>query len=250
VGVELRIDLESDQFSGALPALTRDLSIGGVCVATRSPVGLQSIRHIVLHLPSGPIRLEASGRWQSWHAATASALTGVAFKSVPAQAQDAIWDHVLDVSKDLARFLLRGSELRDIGIDGAMSLAQVSRLCAVRAGATIYQEAREDLAPSSSIFIVREGAVLMRKRLREVVERDIAMVHPGELLGGLPMFTSAGHSETAVARSATRLIEIDERAYLYLMQARPWIAQKLAFAAARSYARRLHSTLEALTLPH
>ncbi|MBM4385759.1 MAG: cyclic nucleotide-binding domain-containing protein [Deltaproteobacteria bacterium] len=250
VGVELRVDVASDQFSGALPAMTRDLSIGGACIATSSPLATQSIRQLVLHLPQGPLRVEAQGCWQAWNPATSAMLTGVAFKSVTPSTQDAIWDHVLDVSKELARFVLRSSELRDIGIDGAMSLAQVSRLCAVRPGAAIFQEGSGNAASSQSLFILREGSVLIRTRLRDVVERDIAVVQPGELLCGLALFTSAAHAETAVARSACRLIEIDERAFLYLMQARPWIAQKVAFAAARSYARRLRGALETLTLPH
>lgn len=248
VGVELRAEVVSDQFSGSLPAVTRDLSVGGACIATRSPIAASSLHHVVLHLPAGPVRVPAAGRWQVVHAPTGAVLTGVKFVGLSAEQQDLIWDHVLEVTKDLARFLLRKSDLRDVGIDGAMSLAQASRLCIVGAGSAVFQQGGGDgERPQNSFFVLREGSVLLRTRLRGAIERDIATVQPGELLGGLPMFAAAGHAESAVARSQSRLIEIDERAYLYLMQARPWVAQKLAFAAAQTYARRLHATLESLS---
>lgn len=246
VGVELRAELVSDQFSGGLPVTTRDISIGGACVATRSPVALSGLRQLVLHLAGGPVRLSIVGRWQDANPATGVILTGVAFSPVSVELQDVLWDAVLDASKDVARFLLRNSELRDLGIDGAMSIAQACRLCLVGTGAAIFQQSGQAVSSQSSFFILREGSVVLRTRLRGAIERDVATVQPGQIIGGLPMLASVGHFESAIARTPSKLIEIDERAYLHLAQSRPWVAQKLAFAAARAYAQRMHATLQTL----
>lgn len=246
VGIELRGELVSEQFSGALPVATRDLGIGGACLATRSPVAPSGLRQLVLQLPTGPLRLGVVGRWQSIDPAAGVILTGVAFSAVSTDVQDLLWDLVLDAGKDVARFLLRSSELRDLGIDGAMSVAQASRLCLAAAGTAIFQQSGSAIASQSSFFVLREGSVVLRTRLRGAIERDVAIVQPGQIIGGLPMLAGVGHYESAIARSPARLVEIDERAYLQLAQMRPWVAQKLAFAAVRAYAERMHATLELL----
>ena len=246
VATELAGELSGDHFAGPLPVSTRDLSLGGACVATRSPLALGSLRTLALQLPSGALRLNALGRWQQWSAATGVNLVGVAFSGASVEAQDALWDHVLDESKAIARFLLRRSELRDVGIDGAMSIGQASRLCLAGAGAAIFQQGADARGPAGSFFVLREGSVQLRVRVRDAIERDVALVEPGQIFGGLPMIAAASHFESAIARTPCKLLEIDERAFLYLSQARPWLSQKIAFAAARAYAQRLQHTLSAL----
>jgi hypothetical protein len=249
VGVEVRGELASDQFAGPLAVVTRDLSFGGACVATRSPIAVSSLRQLVLHLPERSVRFSVAGRWQHWNPATGAILTGLAFTNLTPELEDVLWDCVLEATKDVARFLLRRSDLRDVGIDGAMSLAQASRLCVLGVGSAVFQQGGGAASSQNSFFVLREGSVVLRTRLRGAIERDVAMVQPGQLIGGLPMLADVGHTESAIARSPAKLLEIDERAYRYLMQARPWVAQKVAFAAARAYAQRMHATLESLATP-
>jgi CRP-like cAMP-binding protein len=116
----------------------------------------------------------------------------------------------------------------------------------VEAGSAIFQQGADASGAQSSFYIVREGRVVLRTRIREVIERDIAEVSPGQLFGGLPMISAKCHCESAIARTRCTLLEIDERAFLHLMRSRSWVAQKLAFAAARAYAQRTHATLESL----
>ncbi len=245
VGTEMPVDVFSDQFSGPLRATSRDVSVGGVCISTRSPIAYLSIRQVALHLPSGVLKLRAVGRWQQWRRASGEVLTGIAFQDLTAVTQDLLWDHVLDVGKELARFLFRHSDIRDIGIDGAMGLAQASRLQVFAPGEVVYRQGEAQEIPSS-IYVLREGSVVLRARVRSAIERDFAVVKPGEFFGGLPMLANVEHHETAIARTATRLIELDERAYSYLLRSRPWVAQKLAFAVTRAYALRLRDTLETI----
>jgi CRP-like cAMP-binding protein len=197
-------------------------------------------------MPNGPLRVSAEGRWQRWNRGSGVILTGISFRDLTSANQDLLWDYVLDVSKELARFLFRHSQVRDIGIDGAMSLAQSSRLLVANAGEFVYQQGGEHKDAPSSIFMLREGTVVLRTRLRGSIERDFAAVRPGDFFGGLPMLAAVEHTESAIARTPCRLVEIDERAYGYLMQARPWVAQKLAFTVVSAYARRMHATLEGL----
>lgn len=92
-------------------------------------------------------------------------LTGVAFLDLDTGTQDILWDHVLEAGKQLARFLLRHSDIRDIGIDGALGLAHASRLALYGAGELIYREGAVQESPSS-IFVVQEGEVVLRVRVR------------------------------------------------------------------------------------
>lgn len=62
----------------------------------------------------------------------------------------------------------------------------------------------------------------------------------------MPLVGDCAHPESAVAECETRLLEIDRDAFRYLEGARPWLAQRLAFAVARTYTRRLHEVLARL----
>ena len=137
-------------------------------------------------------------------------LTGVAFLELDAATQDILWDHVAETGKQLARFLLRRSALREIGIDGAIGLAHANRLALYAPGELVYPEGVVQDS-TSSIFVVQEGEIVLR--VRGAIETDFAALSPGEVFGGLPMLGDAPHHETALARTRVRLIEIDERAY-------------------------------------
>ncbi len=243
VGCELPVEFWGDGMSGSLRATSRDLSVGGVCILTRSPLDYRSIGNLRIHLPSGPLSVRAAGRWQHWDRTAGVILTGVAFQGLDERSQDLLWDHVLEAGKQLARFLLRHSHLRDIGIDGASALAHASRLALYGPGEMIYREGAVQDSPRS-IFVVQEGEVVLRLRVRGAIDTDFASLKPGEVFGGLPMFADVGHHETALARTRVRLIEIDERAYPHLLRSRPGVAQQLANTVTLAHAARMRASFQ------
>jgi len=59
----------------------------------------------------------------------------------------------------------------------------------------------------------------------------------------LPLIGDVPHAESAFAETDAELLEIDRSAWRYLRGAKPWLAQRLAEAVVRSYARRVREVL-------
>ncbi len=241
VGVDFSVQLYSRDFSGPLQAEARDLGVGGVCVATRSPFAHKSISRVALALPGGGLSLEAEGRWQREAQGDDRTFTGIAFVEPPPDAIDRISDVLLEQGKVLARFLFGRSDLSRLGIDEAMGLAHASRFRTLAPGAWVYGQ---DAETEDSIYVVHSGEVLLQVRVRDAIETPIARLGPGSLFGGMSLIAGIPNAESAVAEGEVRLLEIARDAFLYLSATRPWLAQRLAEAVTRSYARRLQLLLQ------
>lgn len=242
IGADYRVDVLCGDLPGPLAGRTRDLGIGGACVATTSIVSYRSIRRVHLHLPGGVLQLEAEGRWQCEENSERVLLTGVSFVDPPAEAVAQLWDLVLDGGKTLARFLYGHSDLAHFSVDEAVGLAHASRWRRVDAGQFVY---RGDVARSgaSSIFIVYEGEVALALRARGVRDHVIARLGPGRLFGGLSLVAEGLPSESAQAATDLRLLEIHEASFRYLCAAKPWLAHRLAQAVTQVYAQRAGALL-------
>jgi hypothetical protein len=245
VALEIRADILSKDFAGPLPARTRDLSIGGVCIATPSPIAVGSIRGVSVALSEQPLRLRAVGTWQRFHPTLGTILTGVRFDGVEPEAQDLLWEYISREGQQLARFFHRHVAIDELGIDGATGLAQVTRLCLLRTGDVVYRQAPGGSA-SNSIYIVQEGSIVLQVRINATRTQEFGVASRGELFGGLPGISSMEHEEFAVARSQARVLEIDERAFSYLSLSSPWLAQRLAAELTNTYARRVRAALTAV----
>ncbi|MCP3986290.1 MAG: cyclic nucleotide-binding domain-containing protein [bacterium] len=243
IGTDLPARLYSTGFSGPLVARTRDLSTGGACVATESPIDAKSIQRIEIQVDGRWLGLDAEGRWQDVLRGDDVVMTGVEFVNPTNEAVDMLWDVVLEGGKQLARFLYVGSDLRPMGVDGAMGLSQITRTRKLPAGHTVY---RQDFDPdaSGSIFVVESGSVILQVRARGVREIPIDRVVAGQVFGGLSMLAGVPPTESAITESETTLLEFDARGYQYLARNRPWLAQELSHIVTTAYVRRLHRVLE------
>jgi len=245
VGVDFPVDVYTTDLPGPLPGRTRDLGVGGVCVVTPSSFAIKAICRVVLTLPSGVLQLEAGGQWQREVPAEDLVLTGIRFHDPPEAAVDVLWEIVIQAGKQLARFLHHKSDLKELGLEEAMGLAQVSRLRNIPTGGWIY---RQDTAQpgEDSIFIITRGTVVLQTRVRDAREVMLARLSVGEMFGGLPLFGDVPHAESAVAETDLLLFEVDRGAYGYMRGAKPWLAHRLAQAGTRSYARHLREVLTRL----
>lgn len=241
VGADHRAELAID-LPGALVGQTRDLGIGGACIATSSGFSYRSIRRVTLHLPGGPVTLDAEGRWQREEPSEKVMLTGVCFLDPPDEVVTRLWDLVLDSGKALARFLYGDTDLSHFSVDEAVGLAHASRWRSVGVGQYVY---RGDVARSgaSSIFVVYRGEVALQLRVRGSFDHVLARLGPGRLFGGLPLVAEGLPSESAQAASDVRLLEIHESSFRYLCAAKPWLAQRLAQAVTSTYAQRAGALL-------
>lgn len=245
VGVDAPVELHVAGLPAPLPGRCRDISVGGACVATPSIFVLKDLRRIVIGLPTGPLRLEAEGRWQFDACADDLVLSGLAFHNPPPDAVEAISQMVLETGRSLAHFLYSHGELRELELDEVVGVAQVTRLRDVGAGRYIYRQ--ETAEPGEdSIFIVESGAVLLQIHTGSGRELPIARLTPGQVFGGMPLVCDEPHAETAIAEGNTRLLEIHRDVFRYLGRARPWLAHRLSSTITRVNARRLHHVLARL----
>lgn len=242
VGVDLPIEIHSGEFAGALLGRTRDLSIGGACIATQSPFSFKSLRRIVLRLPTRSLSLEANGCWQREDPVENLILTGVSFDNPPPESLEVVWDLVLDAGKKLARFLYERTALRELGLEEAMGLAQVTRLRTMQTGDMIYRQGTRHES-SDSIFLIAEGSVTLQVRVRDAIEQPLCQLGPGDLFGGLPLLADLPHADSAVANSTLRLLEVDGSAYRHLRTMKPWLGHRLGVALLRVHALRMSQTL-------
>ncbi len=242
VGTDLPVEFFSGEFAGALLGRTRDISIGGACIATQSPFSFKSLRRIVLRLPNQNLTLDAAGCWQREDPVENLVLTGVLFENPTPENLEVIWNLVLDAGKKLARFLYERTALRELGLEEAMGLAQVTRIRTMQPGDMIYRQGTRDGA-NDSIYLITEGNVTLQVRIRDAIEQPLAQLGVGDLFGGLPLLADLPHAESAVANTTLRLLEVDAAAFRHLRSMKPWLGHRLGVALLRVHAQRMSQTL-------
>jgi hypothetical protein len=242
VGTDLPVQVYTGDFGGALQGRTRDMSIGGVCIATQSPFAFKSLQRVVLTMPTQNVSIDAIGCWQREDPQENLVLTGVSFDRPGPEELEFVWDHVLDAGKTLARFLYERTALHELGLEEAMGLAQVTRFRSLRTGDLIYRQGTSG-EHNDSIFMIIEGSVTLQLRIRDAIEQPLAQLTPGDLFGGLPLLADLPHAETAIANSDVRLLELDHAAYRHLRSMKPWLGHRLGVALLRVHAQRLASVL-------
>lgn len=242
VGTDLPVELYTGDFAGALLGRSRDLGIGGACIATQSPFSLKSLQRIVIGLPSQNLTLDAIGCWQREDPEENIVLTGISFDNPHAEQLELVWDQVLDAGKKLARFLYKRTALHELGLEEAMGLAQVTRFRTFAPGDMIYRQGTRGDA-NDSIFLITEGNVTLQLRIRDAIEQPLVQLSIGDLFGGLPLLADIPHAESAVADSNVRLLEIDRAAFRQLRSMKPWLGHRLGVALLRVHATRMADTL-------
>lgn len=242
VGIDLPVEFFSGEFAGALLGRTRDISIGGACIATQSPFSFKSLRRIVFRLPTQNLTLDAVGCWQREDPVENLVLTGVTFENPTPENLEVVWNLVLDAGKRLARFLYERTALRELGLEEAMGLAQVTRIRTLQPGDMIYRQGMRNSA-SDSIYLIADGSVTLQVRIRDAIEQPLCQLGTGDLFGGLPLLADLPHAESAVANTTLRLLEVDGAAFRHLRSMKPWLGHRLGVALLRVHAQRMSQIL-------
>lgn len=242
VGIDLPVEFFSGEFAGALLGRTRDISIGGACIATQSPFSFKSLRRIVFRLPTQNLTLDAVGCWQREDPVENLVLTGVTFENPTPENLEVVWNLVLDAGKRLARFLYERTALRELGLEEAMGLAQVTRIRTLQPGDMIYRQGMRNSA-SDSIYLIADGSVTLQVRIRDAIEQPLCQLGTGDLFGGLPLLADLPHAESAVANTQLRLLEVDGAAFRHLRSMKPWLGHRLGVALLRVHAQRMSQIL-------
>ena len=247
VAAEFTVALHSQDFSGPLAASARDLSTDGMCVVTRSPIGLASVRRATLQLASGPLEVTTEGRWQAPSANEGLVASGFCFPRLEASAKARLYAEVRARAEEVARFLHFESELAELCSDDAIALAGHSRLRIVTARGAVYRQ--DTTSPGDdAIFALLDGRVSLRHRLGPASEVSAPELRRGAVFGGLPTLLDLPHAETAATLVETRLLEISRGSLAYLRLGNPLLAERLARIVLRSCFLRLRHFAELAAL--
>ena len=243
VASDLPIVIRTADFSGSLMAQTRDLSATGACIATASPIGFKNIYEVSFSLPHHQLPpLRARGCWQREKHSEDLILTGIEFEDLDAQTSRMIWDYVFDKGRDLSHLIHDRSPLGQLGLDDCMALACVSRFRSTSSGHLIYGQGDSDEA-NGSMFLVDRGEVTLQIQLSEGRTAPFVTLKEGDVFGGLPTLVGLPHTETAVAGSPLRLIEIDASSVDCLRMRNPRLAERLTNVLVRTQVERASHTL-------
>jgi CRP-like cAMP-binding protein len=101
-------------------------------------------------------------------------------------------------------------------------------------------------APGGALHLVHRGEVRISKLVPSGGEEALAVVGPGDFFGEVEFFDDGPSSAPAIAHTDCELISIPHRDLRSLMETRPELGERLLWAFAKSFARRLRETNERL----
>lgn len=245
VAARLHAQLCCDDLPCGLRGVIRDVGPGGLCVETLSPFALSSLRSVQIALPGGTREIAARGLWQRANGANSGMLTGLCFEQPRRDHEEELRAYVHEAIMELSLFLQSSPDLTELRVDDAVNVACSTRMAEFANGALIYTQGTLGTR-GDSLFVVQAGAVVLeaRQRARSV---HLQTVGPGGLFAGVALLTDQPHLESAVARGAVTLLEIDAYTLGYLEAANPSVARHLVQCLVRSRARQLESLIERIS---
>ena len=243
VGADFPVEIHSPHFDPPLAARARDVSAGGVCVATPSPFVLDGVHALTLHLPTGPLRLNAGGRWQKSVGQGEAILSGMSFVDFSPEHVAQVWDVVHDTSRTLGSFVYKSLSGAEPTIEDAMSVAQMSRLRSVGRHRYIYQR-DERMAGDDSIFLVKSGQVQLTFPMSAGRDITVAVLGPGDLFGGLAAVAGTMPMESAQAVEETMLLEVSRATFSYTRLAKPLLAHWLGALVMKASIERVAAVVD------
>jgi hypothetical protein len=209
----------------------RDLSLGGICVATREPFAQASAVRLDLKRPRRAFSVGARGLWQRYEPGEKVVLTGFAFEPL-GDFECAAIGGLLSASLDRIAASLEKSRLAELGVGEPIAIAELVRFRRFRGGHVIYDGSAPEREAASN-FVVEQGRVSLHLAEDEARTAALGQIGPGEIFGGLCGGSAPPH-EVAIADCDTRLFEIDRSSFEHVRERQPALAFELAAASSRA----------------
>ncbi len=238
---DLSVTIHVDGVSDPIEGVARDLSMGGICVATRSTFAHANSMRIVLQPTGQAVSLVAKRLWQQYEPGEKVVLTGFAFETL-SEAERKTIAELLSASVQRISEILRSSRLPELGLADVMGIAEVVRFRSFRSGHVIYGCSAQDHS-AGSLYIVEEGRVSLHVASEQSRNMAIALTQEGDIIGGIDTSLGASLREVAIAEGDARLFEIGRSGFDYLRRHRAELALELASAAFRATSSRLCAAL-------
>jgi CRP-like cAMP-binding protein len=100
--------------------------------------------------------------------------------------------------------------------------------------------------PGGALHLVSRGEIRISKLVPSGGEEALAVVGPGDFFGEVEFFDGGPSSAHAIAHTDCEVVSIPHEELRRLMETRPDLGEKLLWAFANSFARRLRETNERL----
>jgi hypothetical protein len=241
VAGDLSVSIHPQDLSDPIPGIARDLSMGGICVATRTPFACAGTLRIALHAPGPAICPEVRKLWQRYEPGEKAVLTGFAFERLSEDERNRI-SELVSASVQRIGEVLRSCRLPKLGAADLMRIAEAVRFRAFRAGHVIYGCMTRDRG-AGSLFIIEKGGISLH--LAGVESRSLALaeIQQGEIFGGIDLGPGSLLREVAIAEGDARLLEIGSSGMVRLRRQHPELALEIAGAAFQAASRRLCAAL-------
>ena len=110
--------------------------------------------------------------------------------------------------------------LRGLDEDLLAALLPFSALRRVPARGTLYRQGE----PGEAIFILTDGSMKLTRRTGSAREHVVRLIRPGEVLAESALFSDKVYAATAVALEDSRLLAVDARRFVVLLQRDPHLA--------------------------
>ena len=182
VPLDLALRIHVAGLSGPLPARSRDLGVGGLCIATPSCFALGELRKVSLLHPTTKLDLVAEGRWQTEVPGRDAFLSGIRFPEVDGRTLDRLWDLVHDQTKHLSRWLSQHSDLKALALGDLIELIHVMRLRDMASGETVYRPESKQHG-DDSILVVTTGRIVLEARVASGRKISLGEVGRGQIRG-------------------------------------------------------------------
>jgi CRP-like cAMP-binding protein len=238
---DLTVAIHVDGLADPIEGVARDLSMGGICVATRIAFAHANTMRIAVQAASKAVLLESKRLWQQYEPGEKVVLTGFSFAALSENDRKTIAE-LLSASVQRISEILRSSRLPELGPADVMAIAEEVRFRCIRSGHVVYGCDAQD-HHAGSLYIVEEGRISLHLASDESQNRAIAQIQEGDLFGGIDAGAGASMREVAIAECEAYLFEIGRSGFDHLRRHRPELALELASAAFRAARTRLSSAL-------
>lgn len=96
--------------------------------------------------------------------------------------------------------------------------------------------------PGQELFLIREGRVVISKRVMGRVEQVLARLGPGDFFGEMSLFDQFPRSATVQAEAETVLLSLDRENLHRLIEVNPSVAAAFFYQLVQAFIQRLRET--------
>jgi CRP/FNR family transcriptional regulator, cyclic AMP receptor protein len=227
-----------------------NLSETGACIRYKLELPLQAQITLLINLSDeiGPIHVAGRVVWARFDEASRFYYYGVGFSNLGEGPLEQIRKYVDHGSLALLQFMSEFPLFKDFSLDDCRSLLRILTVRELDEKEALYREGVSDLN-TQGLFIVQSGLLSVLSGVIPRLEKQVAIVSPGQIFGESSLLIDQPHSATLRAVNPSRLIQINKVGFQLLRNEQPKVALKVLDVVGRTLVARLGRTTKKLFCP-